>query len=186
MANLTRASNELFRRNPDEFFPSLQALWEHCHAAKERSTDRWRPPSTLRPFDDGGRLALDIGDGNEPFYPNDWSFTQLCRLAGVSKETVNRLSADTAGRVLRETLPPGNKPIQLFTEDDRIRSVHGTSYTRLDNADLVTMLREFAVDFGLPPKSSINGATGLYAGEQDLFCFLIDPTGWAEIDGEAF
>jgi hypothetical protein len=26
----------------------------------------------------------------------------------------------------------------------------------------------------------------LYAGEQDLFCFLIDPLGWTEIDGEAF
>jgi hypothetical protein len=29
-------------------------------------------------------------------------------------------------------------------------------------------------------------ATGLYCGEQDMFCFLIDPTGWVEIDGEAF
>src|SRR5207249_1958976 len=27
---------------------------------------------------------------------------------------------------------------------------------------------------------------GLYAGEQDMFCFLIDPTGWAEIEGQAF
>ena len=32
----------------------------------------------------------------------------------------------------------------------------------------------------------MNGATGLYCGEQDLFVFLIDPVGWAEIDGEAF
>lgn len=28
--------------------------------------------------------------------------------------------------------------------------------------------------------------TGLYAGEQDMFCFLIDPPGWTEIDGQAF
>jgi histone H3/H4 len=26
----------------------------------------------------------------------------------------------------------------------------------------------------------------LYAGEQDMFAFMIDPTGWAEIDGQAF
>src|SRR5436189_5016860 len=32
----------------------------------------------------------------------------------------------------------------------------------------------------------MNGATGLYAGEQDMFCFLIDPAGWTEIHGEAF
>jgi hypothetical protein len=32
----------------------------------------------------------------------------------------------------------------------------------------------------------MKGATGLYCGEQDLFCFLIDPTGWTEIEGEQF
>jgi hypothetical protein len=185
MANLTRASTELFRRSPDERLPSLQALWQHCYDQKERSTDRWRPPRDLRPEPDDGRLTLSLGDGNEPFTLNDWSFSQICRFAGVAKETVNRLSADTASRVLRETLPGGNKPFQVFTEDDRVRSVHGTGYTRLHNADLVTMLREFATDFQPPPRG-FNGATGLYAGEQDLFVFLIDPTGWAEIDGEAF
>ncbi len=47
------------------------------------------------------------------------------------------------------------------------------------------MLGEFATDFE-PPPVGVNGATGLYCGEQDLFCFLIDPSGWAEIAGEAF
>jgi hypothetical protein len=47
------------------------------------------------------------------------------------------------------------------------------------------MLQEFAVDFQ-PPQKGFNGATGLYSGEQDLFCFLIDPAGWMEIGGEAF
>src|SRR6185437_7855486 len=37
-----------------------------------------------------------------------------------------------------------------------------------------------------PPQKGMNGATGLYAGEQDMFCFLIDPAGWTEIKGEAF
>jgi hypothetical protein len=47
------------------------------------------------------------------------------------------------------------------------------------------MLMEFAPDF-VPPQPGVGGATGLYAGEQDMFCFLIDPTGWTEIGGEAF
>lgn len=192
MQNLTRAHEELFRRTPDETFETLPALWEHCHAERERSTDRWRPPQTMRPVAEEGRLVLDLGEDNEPFRLNDWSFTQLCGLAGVSKETVNRVSADTASRIFRETLPPGNKPLQVFTEDDLIRSIHGHSYTRLHNADLVTMLREFATDFQPPQRAAVGGpdnaggGTGLYCGEQDLFCFLIDPTGWAEIDGQAF
>src|SRR5262249_51625454 len=139
----------------------------------------------LRPEPDDGRLTLSLGDGNEPFSLNDWSFSQICRFAGVAKETVNRLSADTASRVLRETLPEGNKPFQVFTEEDRVRSVHGTGYTRLHNADLATMLRQSATDFQPPPKG-FNGATGLYAGDQDLFVFLTDSTRWAEIDGDAF
>lgn len=185
MQNLTRAHDELFRRTPDETFENIPALWQHCHTEKEQSDDRWRPPQSLRPIAEGNRLVMDLADGNEPFGLNDWSFTQLCALAGVSKETVNRVSADTASRVFRETLPSGNKPLQLFTEADLVRSIHGHSYTRLHNADLVTMLREFATDFEPPPRG-MTGGTGLYCGEQDMFCFLIDPTGWAEIDGEAF
>lgn len=187
MANLTRAHNELFRRTADECFPSLAALLAYCQSERERSTDRWRPPSSLAPVGNGS-LALDLGEGCGPYKLNDWSFTQLCGIAGASKDTVNRLSTDTASRVLRETLPQGNKPLQFYTEEKLIRSIHGTTYTRLHNADLVAMLSEFAVDFQPPQKAgAVNtDGTGLYCGEQDLFAFLIDPTGWTEIDGQAF
>ncbi len=121
---------------------------------------------------------------------NDWSFSQLCRLAGVGKETVNRLSPDTAMQVFRETLPQGNKPLQLFTEGASLRSIHAASYTRLYNSHVLSVIQEFATDFQ-PPQKGISGengggATGLYGGEQDMFCFLIDPLGWTEIGGEAF
>src|SRR5262249_9792321 len=119
------------------------------------------------------------------FLMNDWSFTQLCTLAHVSKDTVNRLSGQTALSVFHETLPEGNKPLQVLTQDEVIRSIHGVSYTRLFNADLLDMIREAAGDFQ-PPAKGMNGGTGLYAGEPDLFCFLIDPNGWAEIGGQAF
>jgi hypothetical protein len=190
--NLMKAHDELFRRGPDEIFPSLQALYEFCRGEKERSSDYWRPPADLAPHSNGS-LRLGLGEGFAPYRMNDWSFTQLCGLAGVSKETVNRLSPGTARLVLEETLPRGNKPLQVFTTSENgdgslIRSIHGTTYTRLYNADLVTMLREFAVDFVPPQKAgAVNpGGTGLYCGERDLFAFLIDPTGWAEIDGESF
>jgi hypothetical protein len=98
---------------------------------------------------------------------------------------VNRLSPDTAANVFRETLPRGNKPLQLFTQGEQLRSIHAASYTRLTNSDVLSVVNEFASDFQPPPKG-FNGGTGLYAGERDIFCFLIDPTGWTEIDGEAF
>src|SRR5207244_5992796 len=96
-------------------------------------------------------------------------------MAGIAKDTINRLSADTACRALRETLPSADKPAQLLTVGNSIRSIHGVSYTRLWNADLLQVVRECAREFQPPPKG-FNGATGLYCGEQDLFCFLIDPS----------
>ncbi|MFO0849880.1 MAG: hypothetical protein U0871_15195 [Gemmataceae bacterium] len=182
---LTRASRELFRRAPDERFPTVDALLAHCRREKDESLDRWHPPAALTPTATAdARLGLAAG-GDGPFALNDWSFGQLCGLARVGKETVNRLAPDTAARVFRETLPGGNKPLQLLTRGDGVRSVHGTAYTRLPNADLVGMLAEVATDFQ-PPQTGVAGGTGLYCGEQDLFCFLIDPAGWAEVGDQAF
>ncbi|MGD0519572.1 MAG: DUF932 domain-containing protein [Thermoguttaceae bacterium] len=185
MTNLTRASRELFRRTPDETFPSLEVFHKHFQWQKEQSVEVWQPPRTLstRPVA-GERLMLDASDDGA-YEMNDWSFGQLCRLSGIAKETVNRLTPDTAARVFAETLPQGHKPLQLFTLGGRLRSIHAASYTRLHNADLLDVVNEVATDFQPPPKG-FNGATGLYGGEQDMFCFLIDPAGWTEINGETF
>ncbi len=184
MANLTQASRELFSRPPDERFESLDALTEHCRSQRELSRDRWQLLQTFRPHVHGDRLGLALGDDGA-FLMNDWSATQLCTMAGISKDTINRLSPDTACRALQETLPTADKPVQLLTTEQIIRSIHGVSYTRLWNEELLRMIRESATDFQPPPKG-FNGATGLYAGEQDFFVFLIDPTGWIEIEGENF
>jgi len=184
MATLTSASKELFRRSADERFDSLNALYAKCAEDMRRSTDRWHAPAEIVPNPAEGRLDIDLGSQGA-YRLNDWSFTQLCKLAGVGKDTLNKLSPETAGRVLTETIPVGGKPLQLLSFDRNIRSIHGASYTRLHNIDLLTVVREFATDFQ-PPQRSKFGGTGLYAGEQDMFIFLIDPLGWAEIEGEAF
>ena len=184
MANLKQAHHELFRRGPDERYASLQELWEYCQRSKKQSLDRWHHPHQIAAHPLAAHLQVELGSDGA-FELNDWSFSQLCKLACVSKDTLNRVSADTASRVFAETFPEGKKPLQFLTMDQSVRSVHGVAYTRLWDADLVMMIREFATDFQ-PPPAGFNGATGLYAGEQDIFCFLIDPTGWAEIDGQAF
>jgi len=184
MANLTRANRELYRRGPDESFQTLQELHDHCRQERRYSTDVWQLPQTLLPqvHDGGLSLTLEKGDG---VGLTDWSFSQMCRLAGISKDTVNRLQPETATLAFRDTLPQGDKPVQLLTTGQTVRSVHGVSYTRLWNAELIETVRDVASEFQ-PPQAAFNGSTGLYCGEQDMFCFLIDPTGWIEIDGEAF
>ena len=184
MTNLNRASRELYRRGPDESFQTLQELHDHCRKERQYSADAWQLPQTLLPEILDGDLSLKLEKGTEAGL-TDWSFSQMCRLAGMSKETVNRFRPETAVLAFRDTLPQGNKPVQLLTAGKTIRSVHGVSYTRLWNSELLETVRDVAVDFQ-PPQTAITGGTGLYCGEQDMFCFLIDPTGWVEIDSEAF
>ena len=184
MANLTTASKELFARSPDERFESLDALARHCEDQRRKSADLWCPPRDVSAVGAGGPLKLEIANEGA-FLMNDWSFTQLCRLARVNKDTVNRLSAETADRVFRETLPKGQRPIQLLTAGEMLRSIHGVAYSRLWNADLLATLRDVAPEFEPPPRGA-NGGTGLYCGEQDAFIFLIDPAGWIELEGESF
>ena len=181
MVNLTTASRELFRRGPDETFPTFEALHEHCNRLRNESTDLWERPQALTITHD---LTFCVGD-NADLRLNDWSFSQLCRMAGVSKDTINRLSPKTASKAFEETLPHSDKPLQILTRGDSVRSLHGVAYTRLWNADLLQAVRESAYDF-TPPQVAMNGGTGLYCGEQDMFCFLIDPVGWTEIAGEQF
>ena len=58
-------------------------------------------------------LKLAGGDGAE-LTMTDWSFTQLCSLCRVHKGTVNRLQANTAAQIFRETLPSTGKPMQVL------------------------------------------------------------------------
>ena len=185
MTTLTMANRELYRRSPDERFPSLDALLDFCREQQRESRDLWKPPGQLQVSeDDFGQVQLRTGNDGA-LRLNDWSFSQLCRLSMVAKDTVNRVSGDTASRILRETLPQGDRPLQLLTTGDRLRSVHGVSYSRLWNAELLTAVRDAAADYG-PPQTAFNEATGLYCGEQDLFAFLIDPSGWIEVGDEQF
>jgi hypothetical protein len=212
MQHLSTASQELFKRSPDETFSSVAALSNHCQQERNSSSVLWQSPErfnarsldsrtlvlaesenfhlrqesgSIGPTIDAAQQPRIGNDGSQSYPMNDWSFGQLCRLAGVEKRTINRLTAGTASRVFEETLPRGNKPLQVFTIDEQVRSIHGSSYTRLHNSEVLDVVLDAADGFDAPPKG-FNGATGLYCGEQDMFCFLIDPTGWIEINDEAF
>lgn len=189
MTRLLDASRELFSRPPDERFETLSDLSRHCQETKERSRRVKEASTEFRPVYDAKEGLLLKIDGETPYSLNNWSFTQLCALAGIAKDTVNRLHPQTAAQVFTETLPErmaAERDLQALVFDNTvIRSLNGEKYQRLWNADLVAMLMEFATDF-TPPQKGFNGATGLYAGEQDLFVFMIDPNGWAEIGREAF
>ena len=184
MTNLMRAHRQLFRRPADECFESLEKLAAHCREQREVSSELWHPADSLMPQVTGGSVRLHMGtDGACAL--NHWSFSQLCSLSGVSRDTINALSPETASRALQETKPAGTKPLQILTSEETVRAIHGTQYSRLWNADLLEAVQEAAPDF-TPPQRAVSGGTGLYAGQEDMFVFVIDPSGWTEIGEQAF
>ena len=184
MANLKGAHRELFRRTEDECFATLDELMAHCRAERQAANELWHPPDLFVPRVGDSTVQLELGDDGA-FALNHWSFSQLCGLCGVSRETINSLSPETATRALHETKPAGGKPMQVFAGERIVRAIHGTQYSRLWNAELLEAVREAAPGFQ-PPQKAMTGGTGLYCGEQDMFAFLIDPAGWTEIGGDAF
>ena len=173
MVNLKRASHELFSREPDECFDTLSDLREHCFNQKENSGEHWCKPQDVIPIAKERSVSVQLEIGEE-IALNDWSFRQLSRLCGVSADTLNRLTPKTAATAIEETLPSADRPIQFFAGESSMRSVHGISYTRLWNSELLDVVAKFESEFQ-PPKKALNGhGTGLYAGDQDMFAFLID------------
>ena len=61
MANLKRASQQLFSRPNDERFESFEALQSHCNRMKESSTLHWQLPTEFTPCPMGLELGLQIG-----------------------------------------------------------------------------------------------------------------------------
>jgi hypothetical protein len=184
MTNLKKASYQLFSRPADERFDTFDSLYQHCKKTKMDSQVHWKAPADVIPVSMQGDLAIKLA-GDYGYKLNDWSFSQACSVASVNRDTVNRLKTETAVQVLLETMPVGEKPIQVLTKNETVRSLHGASYTRLFDHDVLDIAMDEALDF-TPPPVGFNGATGLYAGEQDMFAFMIDDRSWVDIAGEQF
>ena len=184
--NLTKASRELFSRAADERYESFDALLARCQERKFQATEHWQPSQGVRVEQDAGQLLLRLDQAEDiTLSLSDWSFSQLCKLCEVDKETVNKVTSETAALIFRDALPRSRKPFQVYAAHETALAVHGTAYSRLFDAEVLQAVCEAAPDF-TPPPPGIGGATGLYAGEQDMFAFGIDDTSWVEIGDERF
>lgn len=175
---------QMYSRPDDQHFTSFDALYRYCLDKQRNSETHWRVPGEIIPICYQDQLQLKL-TGFRAYSLTDWSFGQVCRLASIKKETVNRLKPSTAAQVLLEKMPRSPGPLQIFTEHDSIRAINSVGYTRIHDAQLLELVIDEAFDFDPPPVGE-SGATGLYAGEQDMYAFMIDQTAWVEVGEERF
>lgn len=184
MTSTTFAAKLLFSRQEDTQFSSFDDLYTHCLNKQRNSETSWRLPVEAMPICYQNRLQLKLA-GSRAFELCDWSFGQICRLAGLKKESLNRLTPATAAQVLEETIPRGQRPLQVYSDNQTVRSIHRVGYTRIHDAELLEVIIDVAFDLDPPPIDD-NGSIGLYAGEQDMFAFMIDRSSWVEVGEEQF
>lgn len=180
MTDRNRSRHRLFRRAPDKRFATFDDLAYHCRQIRHTSHYCWQTPNRLTITD---QLKLVIGEAELSL--NDWSFGQLCTLAGLDKGTLNRLTPRMASHVLQRMLPPSDRPWEILATWGTIRAIHALSYAPLWNSELIAVLREFAPVWRAPRANSTE-SRDLFCGEQDIFCFLIDATASVEIEQEEF
>ena len=73
---------------------------------KANTIEHWQPSKGLCIEQDASQLLMRLDQAEDAKLSlTDWSFSQLCKLCEVHKETVNKVTAETAALVFRDALP---------------------------------------------------------------------------------
>lgn len=180
MTSLRSSRMGLFHRQPDECFMSLTSLAARCGQVRAASRCFWQPPSRVTV---ASNMQM-VVDSDDEFALTDWAFGRICRLCNLNKPTMNRLTRRMASQVFQRTWPQTTRPWGILATHHTVRDICGFSYSRLWNCEVLNVLREFESAWQPPAVKELS--CGLYFGEQDMFCFLINPAAVVEIGGSAF
>lgn len=190
-SNLMLASAQCFNRPDDHRFETLDDMaamlkLQHDRSKRELvSSKRWKVAESsagLRMVDAETQQGHDL---------TAYSLGQLATFAKIPTAVLGRLTNETASRALNEslslTMVDQHKDYSLLSYTNgssRLRAINSDRYATVPNYRVVEALRQY--DDLSRPQKAFNGATGLYAGDRDMFAFLVDPTGWFEVNGEWF
>jgi hypothetical protein len=199
MSTLTQAFDQWATRPADERFTSLQALHDAVVARRDRSIESTRPWDGLRVVAGSAvdveadrdpqrntRLFLSSDNGNKAAL-NSWTVRQLAQRMLLPAEVVTeKLSAELACDVLNYRLG-----VLKDTDEERqvkilldkapgglltARALTGEGYTRIWDADITSRLLRLQEQNPVwqPAPAAFDGSRGLYAGDRDLFAFMVD------------
>ena len=194
-----RVSSEWFSRNDDERFLSLTDLMASVRTRAERSRTRTVESAAIHveaSRGDGETLRLHLPHSTEPLAPTHWSFSQLASLVGAPAVYLRQLPAPLAGVNLQYGLNShrAEQVKTLQTDDGRLelRAVTGPDYGRIFDHELVGAVQRIAGDGVGDTRWKVPGVmdwststynpnvditketTTLYAGDRDVFLFLVD------------
>lgn len=179
------AHKQWARRPDDERFPSLEALHGYCVKKSQRArTASVENLGTLRVIEKDGDVLLN-GRSKAARFTN-WSFGQLCSKIGAPAHYLQRLPAELVERNINHGLEKGEFPyasrLLLDMEDEEtptLRALTSERYSRIWDCDITERLLGLQSQ-GWEPARPTNDKEkktppSLYAGDRDMFAFLIHP-----------
>jgi hypothetical protein len=166
----------LFFRKPDREFDTFDDLYTETLREKDCSRVRWVPPANVYVAVHEDRMKLKL-TGDQAYELTDWSFSQLCDYVQADRKIIERLKLETASQVLSEVFPVGDRPIQVLTTDNTVRSLHRISYERLFNSDVLDVVLDEAMHL-TGKYGEVSKASWFFSSDRDMHAFFVDESAW--------
>lgn len=178
MTELYQASNQLFSRPDDECFPDMETL--HKHVLNRSINDiemavNMREQAEFTAHDD----TLGLNVLGIPMNLTQYSASQFCTDLGIPFKYINELPQQLALENFNHGLsqfPRDAESIVLVngvSSSPVIRAVTSEKYARIYDHEIVSRLMDLPDNWNVAPTWT-GEVKGLYAGDRDMFVFLID------------
>ena len=182
---LMDASHQWASRPKDERYNSLEELYQATKAIAARSGERLIPVEAIRVEADGGRLF--VPGKVRKAQLTHWASGQLASTVGAPASYLRKLPATLAAQCLNHGLKnmdeDGRGPRKLYLTQSAdgsrldLRAITGPDYARIPHHRAIERWLAPIVDSHQwePAPPAMDGSRGLYAGDRDMFAFLVSP-----------
>lgn len=193
MTTLYDAHRQWAVRPPDERFDSVESLYRKVASRRAASNEEIRSVRSLdvKALDQG---SLAINGASPPAVLTNWSFGQLCSLAGAPARYLRTLPPELVTLCVRQTLGKVDDECRLLLREPEVgngsdhvicAAFTSAGYGRIWDAQVIEYLMQ-AVEgtpWHVPPSLPVGGSanSGLYASDRDIFIFMINSEDTVEI-----
>ena len=171
---LTAASEALFRRAPEEQFPSWESLREAASSQRRACREIEARDRRILFSEDGETVHF----ADESVRMTHYSMGQFAALARVPMGVLQRLRPATRGTVLNQLFERTSRFKVGLAEGDRLRAVTSDRYERVWDEELLDSLDRWLLPSGFVPAVPTLGSPdpdqkpALFRSDRDSFFFL--------------
>jgi hypothetical protein len=181
MTTLSAAHKQWTSRPADERFYSIADIHAAAKADHDNAARALVPTEKLRVEAHHGDVYL-MAQNDLKIDLTNWSFSQLATLADAPASYLQRLpahmAADNLNHGLRTAAQDRENSLFFRRSGDRgvtMRALTSERYSRIWNVDITSRLAELEqIGPWQPAPAAFDGSRGLYLGDRDMFCFMVD------------